>query len=549
MGGSAFTSRSSTDQIKKSKCSTCTVLEDNSNYWVGSLFYQHPNGTLESVPQVGGMLVYYLQRYSYPGERLRAYPPGFRMIAGSPMKRTSDQSLESRAVSYACIDYNNPTAETGAFPQRNCPQGLRAQVFFPSCWDGVNLDSPDHKSHMAYPDQMNSGKCPPTHPVRMISIFFEVLWQTDKFASGWIDENGKPFRANPFIWSFGDNTGYGNHGDFLNGWDTDVLQAAVDECTDMSGVIELCSHFTFRSSDQANACLPEFLPAINEQVQGQMAQMPNIAAIPVAKFDPCGSSPTQGFDNTKPGQPIGACKGTFTNKTAYTPVDGAMSHNTPATGPDVPAPNPVDQNGYLGCWSDGANGRLLETQIPGNNWTSTTCRQAVRKLGPRFVVYGIQYGGECWASANATNYQAQGASNNCLKLCNADPWSYCGGPKTNQVYKVYNETEQPPTTNPIDQTGYLGCWTDNTNHLRTMEKQLSSTKWTPDTCRQAVKNLNGGYVIFGIQYGGECWFSTSATNYQSQGPSTKCTMACNADSTGSTICGGPSANQVYSVNA
>ena len=438
MGASAFTSRSGPDSIKKSKCSTCTVKEDNSNYWIGTLFYQHPDGVLESVQQTGGMLVYYLQRYANSSEKLHAYPPGFRMIAGNPMKRTSDQSLESQAISYACIDYNNPTAETGALPQKNCPQGLRSQVFFPSCWDGVNLDSPDHKSHMAYPSQMNNGVCPPTHPVRMISIFFEITWQTDKFASGWLDANGKPFRAQPFIWSFGDNTGFGLHGDFMNGWDSNVLQKAVDECTDMSGVIEKCKHFTFRSDDDANTCLPEYLPEVKEQVKGQMINMPNIALIPVAKFDPCGVSPTLGFDNTIAGKPLGACNRTFTNKTAYTPANGDMNHNLLATGAAVLAPNPIDQTGYLGCFTDIANGKRTMEKLLGNGYTPATCRQAVKALNGKYVVFGIQYGGECWASASSASYNSQGVSTKCTMLCTADAggWTFCGGPGANQVYSV-----------------------------------------------------------------------------------------------------------------
>ena len=31
---------------------------------------------------------------------------------------------------------------------------------FPQCWDGVNLDSPDHKSHMAYPERQLPGIAP-----------------------------------------------------------------------------------------------------------------------------------------------------------------------------------------------------------------------------------------------------------------------------------------------------------------------------------------------------------------------------------------------------
>lgn len=81
--------------------------------------------------------------------------------------------------------------------------GLRLQVFFPSCWNGKDLDSPDHKSHMAYPDGVNSGKCPPTHPKRFISIFYEVLYRVDDFKSQWYNSK------QPFVLSNGDPTGFG----------------------------------------------------------------------------------------------------------------------------------------------------------------------------------------------------------------------------------------------------------------------------------------------------------------------------------------------------
>lgn len=46
---------------------------------------------------------------------------------------------------------------------------MRAQIVFPSCWDGVNLDSEDHKSHMSYPvgGAPDSGDCPSSHPVKV----------------------------------------------------------------------------------------------------------------------------------------------------------------------------------------------------------------------------------------------------------------------------------------------------------------------------------------------------------------------------------------------
>jgi hypothetical protein len=113
---------------------------------------------------------------------LLAFPPGFRMVAGNPFLRSfNSSSLEAAAITYNCLGTSNP--QTNGFPNYNCPGGLRTQVFFPSCWDGVNLDSADHKSHMAYPSLTDSGHCPPTHPKRFISLFYEIVWNTPDFAN------------------------------------------------------------------------------------------------------------------------------------------------------------------------------------------------------------------------------------------------------------------------------------------------------------------------------------------------------------------------------
>src|SRR5947207_1589877 len=83
------------------------------------------------------------------------------------------------------------------------------------CWDGKNLDSPDHQSHMfntVNSDYFNNAPaCPSTHPVRVPQVTFETTWDTTKFNSLW--KAGAP---NPFVWSF-EGTGYGTHADYLFG--------------------------------------------------------------------------------------------------------------------------------------------------------------------------------------------------------------------------------------------------------------------------------------------------------------------------------------------
>lgn len=88
------------------------------------------------------------------------------MLAGDPKLRSFSNTLEQRAISYVCLGAGGQTNE---FPNKNCKDGLRLQVVFPSCWNGKDLDSPDHKSHMAYPSGVSTGSCPQSHPKRFVT--------------------------------------------------------------------------------------------------------------------------------------------------------------------------------------------------------------------------------------------------------------------------------------------------------------------------------------------------------------------------------------------
>ena len=77
-------------------------------------------------------------------------------------------------------------------------------IFLYRCWDGKNLDSPDHMGHMSYPESGSfetAGPCPASHPVRTSQLFYEVLFDTSKFnnKADWPADGSQPF-----VWSFGD---------------------------------------------------------------------------------------------------------------------------------------------------------------------------------------------------------------------------------------------------------------------------------------------------------------------------------------------------------
>jgi predicted outer membrane protein len=98
-----------------------------------------------------------------------------------------------------------------------CPEGSRLLrvLDFPSCWDGENLDSEDHRSHITFPDE-DSGACPQdtvaVPKLRMI-LAYDQPGGRNFALDGFPDQQHHPAT---------------DHGDFVNGMPDELMDAVVE---------------------------------------------------------------------------------------------------------------------------------------------------------------------------------------------------------------------------------------------------------------------------------------------------------------------------------
>ncbi|KAJ3532892.1 hypothetical protein NMY22_g7560 [Coprinellus aureogranulatus] len=297
VGGNAFNitmDPAKGDIGQMATCTSCRFKEDKSNYWTAVLYFKHRNGSFIRVPQIandfvgapnGGMTIYYIAPRA-PSKQLNMtiFPPGFRMRVGSPNARRNPYTPGTAAVNqttFRCWDGTGigpGTPGVGAldsvsFPARQCKGGIRSQVYFPQCWDGKNLDSDDHESHVAHPTVGNFNwqtswmfgtDCPASHPIKMPLIFMETVWDTKPFnnAALWPTDGSQPL-----VWSMGDPTGYGHHADYVFGWEGDSLKRAMNSKKCLQSLPDNCDQLTIQSDAVINQCTKRTV--VPEVTEGQ----------------------------------------------------------------------------------------------------------------------------------------------------------------------------------------------------------------------------------------------------------------------------------------
>jgi hypothetical protein len=119
---------------------------------------------------------------------------GYNMANGQGGPASTDSSPGSDAwkMGFDCeVTDGSGVTYTGAqhtiadiLATGKCPVGawMRAYLTLPDCWDGKNLDTADHRSHMVYADGAGvNGRraCPADHPYNIPEIALQAFFRTD----------------------------------------------------------------------------------------------------------------------------------------------------------------------------------------------------------------------------------------------------------------------------------------------------------------------------------------------------------------------------------
>ena len=209
--GSTTTSATTTTNSLLAGGTSCVTPQDKSAYWFPTLY----NGTTAIHP-TGPQVIYYKSAV-YDYTTVVPFPKGLRFVVGSPTATQDEFRTAPGAVEgWECGNIS----KSWDFPA-NCDAGtqLNVRMQSPGCWDGVHLDSADHKSHMAYPvgnpNDYGHLVCPSDHPVAIPMIEFKMAFPVSGDMSQVHLASGR---------------GYSWHYDFFNAWDPTVQTALVKHC-------------------------------------------------------------------------------------------------------------------------------------------------------------------------------------------------------------------------------------------------------------------------------------------------------------------------------
>lgn len=198
--GNTSTDSASTMDSLLGADTTCQKKLDKAAYWAPALF-DH-----DEVVRPTKSTAYYRVAPGVEPTAIEAFPPGLKMIAGDA---DAQEPQSADLAGWSCGTSSIQTTEPSMCPS-SAP--LRAVITFPDCWNGVDIDSGDHRSHMT---NSTDGRCPESHPVHVPQLTFAITYP--------IFGEGHDLRL------ASGSTGT-LHSDFINSWHQDSLEEEVGNC-------------------------------------------------------------------------------------------------------------------------------------------------------------------------------------------------------------------------------------------------------------------------------------------------------------------------------
>jgi hypothetical protein len=207
---------------------------------------------------------------------------------------------------------------------------------------------------------------------------------------------------------------------------------------------------------------------------------------------------------------------------------------------------------YLGCFGDAVN-RILPVKLQDQGtMTFEMCHSLCSAASHPY--FALESGQECYCSDSfippSAIYSGDQESSMCNTQCRGNAPQICGGTWAANVY--YDSSITPIVATQIKKTGlpanvqYLGCYSDSYTRILPVKLQGWGTP-SFEVCHSLCSDAN--YPYSALEYGQECWcgdkFNLTNAIYSGNMETNMCNMQCNGGASGTEICGGSWAANVY----
>lgn len=209
--------------------STCQSKANRSGYWIPAML----NDKMQVI-RPDYVSIYYKRRPKTDplcakiGTACVDLPRGLRFVFGFNMLNMAAAPTGSAYFNCTGPGITQVHYANLVLAQAKCPVGgqLGAIINAPECWDGKNLDSADHRSHVAYSKYIGQSyaQCPTTHPY-VIPAFTLGAW----YSQGAVLE---PWHLSSDVMADGTTMTPGStfHADWFGAWDQTVADMWHDNC-------------------------------------------------------------------------------------------------------------------------------------------------------------------------------------------------------------------------------------------------------------------------------------------------------------------------------